>query len=201
MVTGSIIMNVKENGTVISLFSQALMRGESALVNAPGLLRRIIDENMWQKYYDEFTKEEYMHENFMSFITSKPREGLGETVENIIKICRDDKYVLDKIDELTQRPNGGDRKTEEYKISLYNIQTDNAPTGTSTQSALRRLRKDRPDLHEQVINNKLTAHAAMIQAGFRKKTVTVPVDNVDKCVEYIKKYFTIAEIMEALKKE
>ena len=33
-------------------------------------------------------------------------------------------------------------------VNLYNIQVDKkAPTGTSKQAGLRRLRKDRPDLH------------------------------------------------------
>jgi hypothetical protein len=43
-----------------------------------------------------------------------------------------------------------------------------APTGTSTAAALRRLRKHRPDLHELVLADQMSAHAAMIKAGLRK---------------------------------
>ena len=34
--------------------------------------------------------------------------------------------------------------------------------------AVRRLRKDRPDLHGRVLDGELSANAAMIEAGFRK---------------------------------
>ena len=35
--------------------------------------------------------------------------------------------------------------------------------------AIRRLRKDRPNIHARVLAGELTAHAGMIEAGFRKK--------------------------------
>ena len=41
--------------------------------------------------------------------------------------------------------------------------------GTSRTYALRRLAKDRPDLHAQCLAGDLTAHAAMVQAGFRHR--------------------------------
>jgi hypothetical protein len=44
----------------------------------------------------------------------------------------------------------------------------------SEARAHRRLRKDRPDLHEQVLNGEKTAHAAMVEAGFRKPYVPDP---------------------------
>jgi hypothetical protein len=47
------------------------------------------------------------------------------------------------------------------------------PTGTSRATALRRLRKDRPDIHARVLKGELSAHAAMIEAGFRKKPGSV----------------------------
>jgi hypothetical protein len=50
------------------------------------------------------------------------------------------------------------------------------PRATGRDTAHRRLRKDRPDLHAQVLAGEITPHAAMIEAGFRRKTITVPVD-------------------------
>lgn len=42
------------------------------------------------------------------------------------------------------------------------------PAGTTRDAALRRLRKDREDLHARVLAGDMSAHAAMVQAGFRK---------------------------------
>jgi hypothetical protein len=50
------------------------------------------------------------------------------------------------VDRALQRPHGGDRKSEDIKID--NVQID-APTGNTQTAALRRPRKDRPDLHAQ----------------------------------------------------
>lgn len=48
------------------------------------------------------------------------------------------------------------------KTILYNIQDSfKAPTGTSRQAGLRRLRKDRPDLLQQVLDKGLTVNEAM----------------------------------------
>ena len=44
-----------------------------------------------------------------------------------------------------------------------------APTGNSESYAHRRLRKDRPDIHARVLAGEISAHAGMIEAGFRKK--------------------------------
>jgi hypothetical protein len=41
--------------------------------------------------------------------------------------------------------------------------------GNSRTYAMRRLAKDRPDLHAQCLAGELTANAAMVQAGFRKR--------------------------------
>ena len=43
------------------------------------------------------------------------------------------------------------------------------PSGNSRAAFLRRLRKDRPDIHARVLAGELSPHAGMIEAGFRKK--------------------------------
>ena len=45
-----------------------------------------------------------------------------------------------------------------------------------TEYLLRRLRDQRPDLHEQVLAGELSAHAAMVTAGFRKRAT--PIDRL-----------------------
>ena len=46
----------------------------------------------------------------------------------------------------------------------------------SRQAAIRRLSKDRPDLHARVLSGELKPHRAMVEAGFRDKLITVPED-------------------------
>jgi hypothetical protein len=79
---------------------------------------------------------------------------------------------------------GGDKRSAEYrakraaKIEAIDLTTVHAtekdvnsgrPWGNSAAAAHRKLRRDRPDLHARVLSGEITANAAMVQAGFRKK--------------------------------
>ena len=96
--------------------------------------------------------------------------GLGATLAQLRGICRDDPEALDAIDRATQNAphiHTGD-------VDNVNVR----PGGNASATALRRLRKDRPDLHAEVMAGAKSPHAAMVEAGFRPKTMTVtaPVD-------------------------
>jgi hypothetical protein len=54
------------------------------------------------------------------------------------------------------------------------------PTGTSAQYAHRRLRKDRPDIHQRVLAGELSPHAGMIEGGFRKRPVRRKASPLDR---------------------
>ena len=53
--------------------------------------------------------------------------------------------------------------------ATYNVHV--SPSGNSRAAFLRRLRKDRPDIHARVLAGELSPHAGMIEAGFRKGRV------------------------------
>ena len=95
-------------------------------------------------------------------------EGLGTDIDTIKRLCEKDKEALDLIDRATQNPNG----RPAHAGTVYNVQgsgnhsvgskIDNvqlAPTGNTTAASIRRLRKDRPDLHQSVIAGDLSPHA------------------------------------------
>ena len=73
-----------------------------------------------------------------------------------------------------------------------NIQ-DSAPTGTSRLRALRRLRAERQDLYERVLAGELSPHAAMLQAGLRRPTWTVPAEPAG-LVEALRRHYSQAEL-------
>jgi hypothetical protein len=75
--------------------------------------------------------------------------------------------VADQEDRENQRPPhihiNRDVYTNETDINVR-------PSGTSSEYAIRKLRKDRPDIHERVLSGELTPHGGMVEAGFRKKS-------------------------------
>jgi hypothetical protein len=79
------------------------------------------------------------------------------------KAARSAQRADDK-DRAQLRP-GGRPKTVDNGNSNIN---SSRPTGGSKAYALRRLRKDRPDIHARVLAGEISAHAGMIEAGFRR---------------------------------
>jgi len=91
----------------------------------------------------------------------RPGESIG--------VCRDDPAALDAIDRVMARgPGNADGNNQYTSGTVDNINNskkgNERPTGTSRAAALRRLRKHRPDLHEQVIKGDKTANGALVEA-------------------------------------
>jgi hypothetical protein len=69
-------------------------------------------------------------------------------------------------DGANQRPVGRPKKLDNNSGDVKGF-----PSGNSAAYAIRRLRKDRPDIHARVLAGELTPHAGVIEAGFRKKAI------------------------------
>jgi hypothetical protein len=70
-------------------------------------------------------------------------------------------------DRQNRRPPG--RPKTVYNANA-NVHNSGRPSGNSAAAALRRLERQRPDLLDRVLAGELSAHAAMIEAGFRKRS-------------------------------
>ena len=83
---------------------------------------------------------------FVDFITARPLEGLGKDLATVKRLCRDDVEAVDLIDRVSVVPN-------RRPVSSDNVTTFGEPAerGNRADATIRRLRKDRPDLHQRVI--------------------------------------------------
>ncbi len=185
------------NGQLVTGLMEAVGSGKRNLKSIPMLVKRIISDGMWAEFYVDRTKQLVTRDSFIEFVTKKPMEGLGIDLDLLKRICRDDAEAIRLIGEVTTGEHGGNRRSEGFKSDNITLETNQR--GTSRQYALRRLHKDRPDLHAQVLAKKLSPNAAMVEAGFRVKSMTVPADPV-RAAQYLKRRFTKAEF-DAFKKE
>ncbi len=71
------------------------------------------------------------------------------------RIGADDTEVLDLIDATMQGKHGGDHTSEQSKSN--NVSIAHRPVGNNRQQALRKLRKDSPTLHAEVLTEKTLA--------------------------------------------
>lgn len=180
-----------ERGYIVTSLARSISNGKAGLELVPGLLKRVCEEQCWRARYVESTGEYVEFETFPAFVEAHPPDGLGVSMDTLRKLCKDDNAALAIIERETQRPHGGDRRSERFNVD--NINVTDRPTGTSKEQALRKLRTDAPELHRQVLDGQLSPHAAMIEAGFRRKTITVPVD-VERAAVTLSRHFSYDEL-------
>ncbi|MDQ0694259.1 hypothetical protein [Streptomyces sp. W4I9-2] len=178
--------NLRANAALVEALGSALREGEHGLKTGPALLVRVLRERSWRSFTTQRGEQvEYAH--FEHFVTKPPLKGLGASMRLIEKMLDSIEDAAgraeaqDLLDQAVQAKHGGDRS------KLDNIQLAGHPSGTSKEAGLRRLRKDRPDLHADVLAGRLSTHAAMVKAGFRRKLVSVPVDSPESTAQAIRR--------------
>ncbi len=97
----------------------------------------------------------------------KLRKRMDAMRETVGRLLREDEPKLGehrrpRKDERTGKDGGATRSSE--------------TRGTGYTYTLRRLKRDRPDLAEKVVSGEMSANAAAVEAGFRKKSITVPLE-------------------------
>jgi len=122
---------------------------------------------------------------FFRFVAAKHPEGLGLAPSELQCIVEkfkhphevppyNDKKIMARMKWMRERvrsllseglaDHGGDRTKQ-----VDNVNLNQPKGGNSSTYTLKRLKRDNPRLAEQVIKGELSANAAAIEAGFRKK--------------------------------
>ncbi|HEY9372567.1 hypothetical protein [Streptomyces sp.] len=181
---------LKQNATLVEALGSSLRRGDHALGTVPDLLKRILREEAWREFVTQ-RGELVEHARFADFVATPPLKGIGSSVDLVRRIVSDDPEALDLLDQALQNPVGGSQKIN-LNVDVMNNESDHGrPAGTSKEYALRRLRKDAPELHAEVLAGHLSAHAAMVKAGFRKRTISVRLDRPESAALALRKHMPL----------
>lgn len=128
---------------------------------------------------------EVSRRRFEKIVTTKYPNGLSMSSEDLLKIVNNHKHPHEGKDKkltsdmawMRERMNvlvpgkardGGNRGSTREERKVRGVIHDSSH-GRSVRGVLRRLRRDRPDLADRVAAGKMSANAAAIEAGFRKK--------------------------------
>lgn len=159
-------MNAIENEQISARACQCVLHGAGRLQNFPGLIKKIIELRAWEERQVR-TGEIVRLKSLAELITLPQLRGWNEDLKKIEALLKDDPEAAAAFRKEIH-VNGGDRKSEEA-ISCDNVTTDPAVTGNSRAYTLSRLKRESPELFADVCDGKLSANAAAIKAGFRKK--------------------------------
>lgn len=137
--------------------------GGAALEQFPKTIKSILDNDAWR---DREVDGKLMHnDTFREFIIVPPLRGCGwgkqiDAIEKLLGLK--DQDIQRRWQQAMVGAHGVHHDTD-------NISIMKPAHGTSRADTLRRLHKDHLELYERVIAGDLSANAAAIEAGFRKK--------------------------------
>lgn len=175
---------MQQNDTYVSALAEALS-SQVSLSAVPGLLKRVIKNEMWRKRIVGQTKKEIEYKRFADFVKDYPPEGLGTNMNTLMSICRfeNDIEAIDLLAQATgeqggnNNPNGINQHTSVNHNNIIVDQKDNeTKQGTSAAYTMRRLAKDFPTIHERVLTGELSPNKAALEAGFRQPKLQIPAD-------------------------
>lgn len=174
------------------------------MAHARKTLAELLATEAW-RHYTSPLGQTCQAEHFVDWVTRPIPAGLGTTVANLLEIAKGDPDLTGRIESAargeTQLPVRGKETGRGRLIRPDNIRTN---YGTGDTYTLRRLKRDRADLADQVIAGTLSAHAAAIQAGWRKRTMTIPVADAERIAAYLRRHLdddTLANLRDALASE
>ncbi|MFJ4624666.1 hypothetical protein [Streptomyces sp. NPDC088812] len=181
---------LRAHAVLINLLSTGLDNGANGLSSVPGLLRQVLEQGSW-RHFITMRDEEVHHDDFLAFITTPPLKGLGATEDLVRRLVGDDIDLLNLIDQHLAHPPGRpallhqDGETEEIVSNRHSFR----PAGTTRAAGLRKLRKHAPHLLPQVTSGDLSVNKALIEAGLRQRTVSVPVSQPEKAADVLRRHF------------
>jgi hypothetical protein len=166
------------------------------IAEARRALTRVLRSRAWACYASPLGAVR-QPKDFVEWVTAHVPQGLQTTLDNLKQIAKGDKELTDALDGALaeQYPHGGDRSNRSFKLDNIQLEdSNNYPDGTSQARALRKLRRDRPDLHARVLLPKddpqrLSANKAMITAGYRRRTLTVRADDPEHAARTLRTYY------------
>jgi hypothetical protein len=167
-------MNLKERADLVNTVGSALSRGEHTLTVLPELIRQLLEEEAWKEFETKMGKH-VVYSEFEEFVLTPPLSGLGANIRLVRRLVSDDPVTLDLLDQAMQKPPGGDKRSAEARENIIRVIHPNDIEEKQDRSGklIRRLRKDFPELHEQVLRGEKTETAAAVEAKIYPERIIV----------------------------
>ncbi|MFB1042358.1 hypothetical protein [Streptomyces chrestomyceticus] len=187
------LSELRSRAVAINLLSTGLDNGANSLASVPGLLRQILAEGSW-RHFITMREEEVRHEDFHVFLTTPPLKGLGASEDVTRRLVDHDVALLNLLDQHLAEASGCPASTPQEDEPNLPDGPSPRPLGATRAAALRKLGKHAPHLLEEVTIGSLSVNKALIEAGLRERTVSVPVSRPDKAADVLRRHFTPAQL-------
>ena len=174
----------------VNMAQKAIGSGEGELFSVlPDIVARIIRDGLWSQAGN---KEGQAFQSFREFCEYKLWWGLECPYDRVFKYCEHNDECRRLMLELEPMAGKVGRPTKDGNTIIK------TPIGTTATNTLRRLKRDNPELARKVIDGELTANAAAVEAGFRRKMKSIPVGSAKMAITALLRVFTKCELIDAI---
>lgn len=155
-------LNEIEKGQLCQSTIESLYEATGGMKQFPGLLKKIIANKAWERRISKGKVIELA--SLRELITEKPIRGWGEDVRKVKAVIKDDAECAAMFRKAMKEQPG-------TRTDLCDNVTEVEPqkTGNSKDYTCERLMEQAPELFEEVKAGRMSANAAAIKAGIRKK--------------------------------
>lgn len=147
------------------------------------MLLTFLREDAWKERYIPQIDKLVKFERFIEYVETPPLDGLGATIPLLRDLCQDNIEARQALDDAVIGKHGGDKKSAEIKVVNHNL--DASPNRNRQTHNLRRLRRDFPALHAEVIAGQKTITAAAVEAGIYPKRISVNLRDAESAAQSI----------------
>jgi hypothetical protein len=139
------------------------------LSSFPGLLRKVIEVKAWECRLHNGRL--YELPSLRDLVTRKPPEGWGQNPDKIEALLKDSPEVLACWrEEMKGKPGRKEKGCDSQPIQTAK--------GTGNKAyTLDRLKRENAELFQQVVAGELSANAAAVKAGWRKKKMVIAMED------------------------
>ena len=179
-------LNEIERGQLCQSTIESLYEATGGLKQFPGLLKKIIDNEAWKRRINKGRVIELS--SLRELITEKPIRGWGEDPRKVEAVIKDDPECLAKFREAMKEQG---RRTD---LCSNPTEVTGQPSNERGKAyTCERLRRESPELFEEVKAGRMSANAAAIKAGIRKKSTPE-----DACLKAFRKCSDLTEMLRRL---
>lgn len=82
--------------------AHAVYRGDASLNTVPGLLRLILEQDMWRRRVSSVSGQIIEFSSFLDFVVALPPEGLGTSIQKLKCLCGYEPEWFDTLDQLSR---------------------------------------------------------------------------------------------------
>lgn len=185
---------------------EALHRDGASPAGALELLAAIIEDRAWERLVD--AKGHSFKGRFRDFVAAREPYGLHfdpDQLREVIKLRHPHESVehiaermgamrsaiAQELDSALLAMPGGDRRSVAVVDQIDNINLKSGQGGTSESYLRRRLRRDHPAIYERVAAGLISASAAAVEAGIRKRTQSVRLDDPESAAKTLRKHMPL----------